>query len=879
MAWYNEKFECPNPPDCAANQMVPPSEWNAMVAYLKDKIRGMPFTVPSAGDDGKYIKYVHSTPGFVLDTPAGGGDMLKSVYDIGDNGIVDNSEKVDGCDAGIATGNVFKIPAGIAQGDIFYVNASGNIVRLAAGTNGHFLKTQGAAANPIWAAGASGSTTWLALTDTPGAFDNGKIVKSGAAALSFGMLESDIFKKDGSVAMTWDIDMAASDVKNCYRLIANNDNGFLTLHGGATLGSNSYIRLYGKDATGNLGKITFEIVNAAKTGLVMGGYFSGATDTPKLRLEHGLIVDVIAEKTAAAGVTIDTCLIKDGKAANSDKVGGKQLADLLEVAAGDFNAFTEKVSPANADIVLIEDSAASYAKKKVQVGNLPGGGGSSTWLGLTDTPGAFTGQAGKYPKVNAGETALEFGTPSGGGDVVGPASSVNSRIVLFDGVTGKLIKDAGKLLSNTANNIPVLDASADLPLAQIPATLTGKDADSVDGCDAGIATGNVFKIPTIVGGDIFYVSGTNTIVKLAAGTSGHFLKTQGSGVSPVWAAGAGGVNTWLELTDTPGAFDNGKIVKSGAAALSFGMLESDIFKKDGSIAMTGALDMGGNDIKAYLIYRSGLTSFLDLYGGDNYSANITLFGESQGIFPGYMKFQVPNAAKSAWLNAFEITGATNTPIPRFYYPIEVDTINEKTAAAGVTVDTCLIKDGKVADSNKLEGSTKTQVQTHAPASHGADKHTDRTREISLLVNAAYTTATLSIQTNYPVAHLEDAITKSVYFATKLPSDLVTLDDIQFIGLDVVATGSDIRVLMEVKGGTHNTSASTINETDTMTKTLVEGTVHRIDIQSVKGTMDLSGFTKNHAISIKIARLGGDGADDYEDTFKLIGLILKYTADM
>lgn len=34
--------------------------------------------------------------------------------------------------------------------------------------------------------------------------------------------------------------------------------------------------------------------------------------------------------------------------------------------------------------------------------------GSTTWLGLTDTPAAFTGQKGLLPRVNTGETALEF---------------------------------------------------------------------------------------------------------------------------------------------------------------------------------------------------------------------------------------------------------------------------------------------------------------------------------------------------------------------------------------------------------------------------------------------------------------------------------------
>jgi hypothetical protein len=43
--------------------------------------------------------------------------------------------------------------------------------------------------------------------------------------------------------------------------------------------------------------------------------------------------------------------------------------------SGEIAALTEKTIPIDADLVIIEDSAASNAKKKVQVGNLPGGGG------------------------------------------------------------------------------------------------------------------------------------------------------------------------------------------------------------------------------------------------------------------------------------------------------------------------------------------------------------------------------------------------------------------------------------------------------------------------------------------------------------------------
>lgn len=44
-------------------------------------------------------------------------------------------------------------------------------------------------------------------------------------------------------------------------------------------------------------------------------------------------------------------------------------------------------------------------------------------------------------RVNAGGTALEYSSV-GGGDVTGPASSINNGVVLFNGTTGKILKDS-----------------------------------------------------------------------------------------------------------------------------------------------------------------------------------------------------------------------------------------------------------------------------------------------------------------------------------------------------------------------------------------------------------------------------------------------------
>ena len=154
----------------------------------------------------------------------------------------------------------------------------------------------------------------------------------------------------------------------------------------------------------------------------------------------------------------------------------------LKRSANDFsNGIIEKGTPIATDRVLIEDAAATppYTKKWAQLGNLPGGGGSATWAGLTDTVSAI----------------------------------VANQLVIGNGAGSQL---------GFVN----------------PSTL---DVDKVDGCDAGVATANVFKIPaSLARGDIFFVNVSGNVVRLGAGTSGHFLKTQSTTADPIWAPVPGG---------------------------------------------------------------------------------------------------------------------------------------------------------------------------------------------------------------------------------------------------------------------------------------------------------------------------------------------------
>ena len=154
--------------------------------------------------------------------------------------------------------------------------------------------------------------------------------------------------------------------------------------------------------------------------------------------------------------------------------------------------------------------------------------GSASNLGASgDGEGLFDSKSGvdlQFKRIKAGSNisltsetndVVINATGVGTGDVVGAASSTDNAVARFDGATGKLIQDS---------------------------LVTVDDAGSVN-----IPTGQTYKIngTSLVGlhsgarGDILYHDGAS-FVTLTAGTDGYYLKTQGSGAIPTWAAVSGG---------------------------------------------------------------------------------------------------------------------------------------------------------------------------------------------------------------------------------------------------------------------------------------------------------------------------------------------------
>jgi len=84
--------------------------------------------------------------------------------------------------------------------------------------------------------------------------------------------------------------------------------------------------------------------------------------------------DLVLTLSDASTVTVtDGCLTGSG---------GSDADAIHDNVGSEISAITEKASPVSADMIIIEDSEAANAKKMVQVGNLPGGSGTTTALSV-----------------------------------------------------------------------------------------------------------------------------------------------------------------------------------------------------------------------------------------------------------------------------------------------------------------------------------------------------------------------------------------------------------------------------------------------------------------------------------------------------------------
>ncbi len=201
--------------------------------------------------------------------------------------------------------------------------------------------------------------------------------------------------------------------------------------------------------------------------------------------------------------------------------------------------------------------------------------------------------------VGGGSVTMEWvDDASGTGDVVGPASSTDNTVALFDGITGKLIKET------SGSNVFVWPTVAPTVNQILAATAVGGGSVTMEWVDDAAGTGDV----------VGPASSTDNTVALFDGATGKLIKdTSGSNVF-VWPTVAPTANQILAATSIGGGtatmewVDDNFLTVAGSA--------NDIQINDGSN------DLGSASLSTFSFVDSATTPALNV-GVENGTFSIT----------------------------------------------------------------------------------------------------------------------------------------------------------------------------------------------------------------------------------------------------------------
>lgn len=150
---------------------------------------------------------------------------------------------------------------------------------------------------------------------------------------------------------------------------------------------------------------------------------------------------------------------------------GTDTTAIHDDTSGEISAITEKTTPVAADLLLIEDSAASNAKKKLQAGNL---------LKLITSSINFI--------IDGGGSAITTGIK---GDVEIPFACTINQVTMLADQSGSIVVDIWK---DTYANFPPTDADS-ITASAVPtiSTATKSQDATLTGWTTSITAGDILR--------------------------------------------------------------------------------------------------------------------------------------------------------------------------------------------------------------------------------------------------------------------------------------------------------------------------------------------------------------------------------------------------